>query len=130
MDLPTQIEQRLVKLGVRRPEVREQFVLGTGPGGQKINKTASTVVLRHAGSGIQVRCQAGRSRDANRLQAWTVLCEKLERQREVARARARQEREKQRRRQRPKTPGQKRRMVADKRHRSGIKAQRGRVDGD
>lgn len=130
MDLPTQIEQRLSKLGVRIADVHERFVLGRGPGGQKINKTSSTVWLRHGASGTEVRCQSGRSREANRVQAWELLCQKLETARLVARAQARQEREKARRRNRPKSKGQKRRMVADKRHRSGIKATRGRVQPD
>ena len=47
MALPTQIEARLAALGVRAEEVEERFVRGAGPGGQKINKTSSTVWLRH-----------------------------------------------------------------------------------
>jgi len=77
-----------------------------------------------------VRCQGGRSREANRVQAWSLLCEKLETARQLSLSQARQEREKARRRTRPKSRGQKRRMLADKRHRSGIKSHRGRVSGD
>ena len=130
MDLPTQIEQRLIKLGVRITDVRERFVLGRGPGGQKINKTSSTVWLRHDPSGTEVRCQSGRSREANRVKAWELLGDKLQQEQQLQRSKARQEREKERRRARPKSREQKRRMVADKRHRSGIKSTRGRVSPD
>jgi protein subunit release factor B len=130
VDLPTQIEQRLRRLGVRSDDVRERFVLGGGPGGQKINRTASTVVLRHGPSGLVVRCQANRSREQNRLTAWTRLCDKLEAQQRTIREAHQQAVQKQKRRTRPKSPTQKRRMVADKRHRSQIKARRGRVSDD
>lgn len=127
MDLPTQIEIRLAKLGIRVADVRERFVLGTGPGGQKINKTASTVTLHHRPTRIEVRRQKERSREANRRMAWEALCEKLELRLQIARAKVRSEQEKERRRKRPKSARQKRRMVADKRHRGETKAKRGRV---
>jgi len=130
VDLPTQIEQRLGKLGVRTSDVRERFVLGGGPGGQKINRTASAVDLWHAPTGLSVRCQENRSREQNRQLAWERICEKLEQRVNQERAAARQAREKQRRRQRPKSAAQKRKQVADKRHRSLIKSTRGRVHGE
>ncbi len=130
MDLPTQIDQRLAALGTSVAEVDEQFVRGSGPGGQKINKTASTVWLRHRPTGIEVRRQLQRSQAANRRLAWQALCEKLEEKRETERAAARAEREKERRRRRPKSAAQKRRMVADKRHRAEVKGRRGRVGSE
>lgn len=125
MDLPTQIERRLAALGVTPGAVTERFVRGSGPGGQKINKTSSTVVLRHGPTGVEVRCQAERSQAVNRERAWVELCERLERRRAAARAEARSEREAARRRRRQKSPAQKARMVADKRHRARIKSTRG-----
>jgi peptide chain release factor len=130
MLLPTQIEERLAALGVRREDVEERFVRGTGPGGQKINKTSSTVVLRHGPSEVEVRCQQERSQAVNRERAWELLCTRLEERRQAATAAQQQAREQERRRRRGKTPGQKRRMVADKRRRSGIKSKRGRIRDD
>lgn len=126
MDLPPQILGRLAAVGVRPEEVEERFVRGSGPGGQKINKTSSTVVLRHEPTGIEVRCQRERSQAANRETAWRELCEKLEERRRVAAEYARSARELVRRRTRQKSRGQKRRMIADKRHRAGVKSTRGR----
>ena len=60
MQIPTQIEERFHALGLNVQEVEERFVRGTGPGGQKINKTSSTVWLRNGPSRIEVKCQAGR----------------------------------------------------------------------
>lgn len=126
MALPTQIEERLARLGVRREDVDARFVRGSGPGGQKINKTSSTVVLRHRPTGVEVRCQAERSQAANRETAWLELCEKLEaRQRDAAEG-ARQVRELERRRSRQKSRGQKNRMIEQKKRRAKIKARRSR----
>lgn len=127
MLLPTQIEQRLAALGVRPGEVEERFVRGGGPGGQKINKTSSTVALRHGPTGIEVRCQEERSQAANRARAWLRLCDRLEARRREAVEAAKQERERERRRRRGRTAAQKRRAVADKRQRANLKANRRRV---
>lgn len=127
MDLPPQIHRRLAAVGVRPEEVDERFIRGSGPGGQKINKTSSTVVLRHEPTGLEVRCQRERSQAANREAAWVELCEKLEERRRLAAEYARSARELVRRRSRQKSRGQKLRMIADKRHRAGVKSTRGRA---
>ena len=130
MALPTQIDARLTALGVRSADVDERFVRGTGPGGQKINKTSSTVWLRHRPTGVEVRCQRERSQAANRELAWIELCGKLEQRLRDARASVQQENEADRRRRRQKSRGQKVRMIQSKKHRAGHKAHRGRVRDD
>jgi protein subunit release factor B len=130
MALPTQIEERLRALGVRVADVEEKFVRGTGPGGQKINKTSSTVWLRHGPTGVEVRCQRERSQAVNREVAWAELCAKLEARTRVAKAAVVDARDEARRRTRQKSRGQKVRMIQTKKHRAGHKAKRGRVGGD
>lgn len=130
MALPNDIVVRLAALGASAEDVDEQFVRGAGPGGQKINKTSSTVYLRHRPSGIEVRCQRERSQARNRELAWLELCERLEARRRSAASRAQDERERQRRRNRQKSRGQKARMVETKRHRARIKGRRGRPADD
>ena len=127
MPLPIQIDERLAALGTRASDVVERFVRGAGPGGQKINKTSSTVWLRHRPTGIEVRCQRERSQAANRELAWQELCSKLEaKQRANARASV-DLREADRRRTRQKSRGQKVRMIQAKKHRAKHKASRGPV---
>jgi peptide chain release factor len=130
MSIPTQIVERLGAVGVRPDEIQERFVRGAGPGGQKINKTSSTVWLRHPATGVEVRCQRERSQAANRQLAWEELCEKLETRKNAAAAAAQQSREAQRRRTRPKSRAQKSRMIETKKHRAKHKAQRGQVRGE
>lgn len=120
------LRARFVSLRVRPAEVDERFVRGTGAGGQKINKTSSTVWLRHGPTGIEVRCQRERSQATNRLLAWTELAEKLEWQKQAAANQAQGDRELARRQKRQKSRGQKARMIEEKKHRAKIKSKRGR----
>ena len=97
LELDPALEKRLKKLGIRDEDLTESFIRGTGPGGQKINKTASTVVLRHEPTGAEVRCQRERSQSANRYWARAELCDQLEAARRAARLEEQNEREKKRR---------------------------------
>lgn len=124
------IENRLAALGWSGADVEERFVRGSGAGGQKINKTSSSVALLHRPTGIAVRCQRERSQATNRELAWLELCEKLEARRRAEKAALVDERELARRRTRQKSRGQKRRMIASKKHRAGIKGIRGRVSSE
>ena len=120
------LRARLISLGVQPGEIEERFVRGTGAGGQKINKTSSTVWLQHRPTGVEVRCQRERSQSVNRLQAWMDLIGKLEAQRSQKASQARSARELVRRQKRQKSRGQKLRMIESKKHRAGIKSKRGR----
>ncbi|GAP89098.1 putative peptidyl-tRNA hydrolase domain protein [Rosellinia necatrix] len=59
-------------------EIEESFLKGSGPGGQKINKTNSAVQLKHLPTGLVVKCQATRSRSQNRKIARQLLADKLD----------------------------------------------------
>jgi protein subunit release factor B len=130
MTLPSQILEKLAALGVRLDDVEERFIRGAGPGGQKINKTSSTVWLRHGPTGVEVRCQQERSQGANREVAWGELVAKLQARKTQALAAVVDAREAERRRTRQKSRRQKVRMIQSKKHRAKHKARRGRVGGD
>lgn len=59
-------------------DLEEQFVRGSGPGGQSVNKTSNCVVLRHKPTGTIVKCQKTRSLDENRKIARKLLITKLD----------------------------------------------------
>lgn len=116
-----QLSLRMARLGVRESDLDEQFVRGSGPGGQKINKTSSTVWLRHRPSGIEIKCGRERSQVLNRFLARRELCDRMEAKILGAKSARQQAVEKIRRQKRRRSRRQKARMLADKRHRSAIK---------
>jgi protein subunit release factor B len=73
-----ELEKRMLLLGIREDDLVEKFILGSGSGGQKINKTSSCVYLKHIPSGIEIKCQQERSRDLNRYIARRELCKRIE----------------------------------------------------
>src|SRR3989339_1319518 len=109
---------RMSRLGIRESDLVEKFILGSGKGGQKLNKTSSRVYLRHVPSGIEVKCQRERSRSLNRFFARRELCDRLEQRLLGAQSARQQEWEKIRRQKRRRSRRQKERMLADKHHHS------------
>lgn len=59
-------------------DVDIQYIRGSGSGGQKINKTSSTVQITHIPTGIQFKVQDGRDRSKNEEIAWERLQQKLD----------------------------------------------------
>lgn len=78
MDKWDELKIRMERLGIQESDLVEKFILGSGSGGQKINKTSSCVYLKHLSTGIEIKCQKTRSRELNRLYARRELCERLE----------------------------------------------------
>jgi protein subunit release factor B len=73
-----ELEARMAALGVREQDLEEKFVRSSGPGGQRVNKTASCVYLKHRPSGIEVKMQRDRQQRLNRFYARRRLCELIE----------------------------------------------------
>lgn len=72
------LEDRMASLGIREVDIQERFVHARGRGGQKVNKTAACVYLKHLPTDIEVKCQESRSREANRFFARRLLADKIE----------------------------------------------------
>ncbi|MCX6876121.1 MAG: peptide chain release factor-like protein [Verrucomicrobia bacterium] len=120
----TDLEQRMLALGITADTLLEKFVRGSGSGGQKINKTSSCVFLKHLPSGVTIKCQADRSREMNRFLARRELCEELAAIRDGKESVRVQEIEKIRRQKRRRSRRSKQRSVADKRILSNKKSLR------
>lgn len=108
------LEARMAGLGITEETLTEKFIQGSGSGGQKINKTASCVYLKHTPSGIEVKCQQQRSRELNRYIARRELCERLEEIRDGKKSAKKQAQEKIRRQKRRRSRRAKNRMLDDK----------------
>ena len=118
------LEQRLRELGVTESALVEKFILGSGSGGQKVNKSSTCVYLRHPASGMEVKCQASRSREMNRFLARRELGERLAARIEGAHSASRQAAEKIRRQKRRRSRRQRQISVEQKRQHGAKKAAR------
>ena len=76
--------ERIERLGIDVDRIEEQFVRGSGPGGQKINKTSSCVLLRYPPLELTVRCQKDRRRSINRFLALRELVDRIEKSEDPA----------------------------------------------
>lgn len=65
-------------MGIQEKDLHIKYILGSGKGGQKLNKTSSTVYIKHLPTGIEVKCGQTRSRTLNKYYALHSLCEKIE----------------------------------------------------
>jgi len=73
------LNELMERLGIKERDFRETFMRSSGPGGQKVNKAASCVLLVHMPSGLSVKCQQSRSQVLNRFLARRLLLKRIER---------------------------------------------------
>lgn len=121
-----ELESRLARLGLREADFDEEFIRGSGAGGQKINKTSVVVLLTHRPSGLQVRCQSSRSQAFNRFMARRLLADKVEEMILREKSERQQKIEKIRRQKRKRSKRAKEKMLEGKKRRSDIKSMRRR----
>ena len=119
-----ELEARMERLGIREGDLMEKFILGSGSGGQKINKTSSCVYLKHLPTGIEIKCQRERSREMNRYYARRMLCERLEEKMEHIKSERQQLQEKIRRQKRRRSRRSKEKMLEKKHQQSEKKSLR------
>ncbi len=124
------LAEEMERLGIRESELIEKFVLGSGSGGQKLNKTSSCVYLKDVTHNLEVKVQQSRSRETNRFLARRALCEKLKEQLAGEKSRRQAEAEKIRRQKRRRSRRAKERMLQDKHHQSEKKERRRAVRPD
>ena len=119
-----ELETKMEELGIKEADITEKFILGSGRGGQNLQKTSSCVYLKHVPTGFEVKCQKSRSQEQNRFFARRELLDKIEHQILGEKSKKTQEIEKIRRQKQRKTRKQKAKMIADKKQRSGVKETR------
>ncbi|MDZ7665285.1 MAG: peptide chain release factor-like protein [Desulfotignum sp.] len=72
------LAQKLTELEIRKADLKEKFIKASGRGGQKVNKSASAVFIRHNPTGLSVKVGKHRSLHLNRFLALRALAEKIE----------------------------------------------------
>ena len=121
------LNERMKELGIREEDLIEKFIRSGGHGGQNVNKVATCVYLKHVPTGTEVKYQRERSQALNRFFARRLMADKIEAQ-ILGKESAEQQRiEKIRRQKRKRSKRAKEKMLADKRHQSGKKRERGAI---
>lgn len=122
---------KMEKYGIHERDILEKFIHGGGKGGQKINKSANCVYLKHLPTGIEVKCQTARSQLLNRFLARRILAERMERKILGEKSEEIQRVEKIRRQKRRRSRRAKQRMLEAKKAHAEIKLLRAfRPDGE
>lgn len=73
-----ELRARMAACGLQENDIEERFLTGGGPGGQKVNRSATCVYLKHGPTGTEVKHQSSRSQGLNRFYARRRLCELVE----------------------------------------------------
>ena len=73
------LKEKMESLNIREQDILEKFIRSSGKGGQKVNKTATCVYIKHIPTGIEVKCMKDRSQSINRFLARRELVERIER---------------------------------------------------
>ena len=123
-DKKGELQMRMQQLGIREEDLIEKFILGSGSGGQKINKTSSCVYLKHLPTGFEVKCQKERSRELNRYYARKELCDQVEEKILKIKTEKQQIIEKKRRQKRKRSKRAQEKMLANKKVHSEKKSMR------
>jgi protein subunit release factor B len=121
---PDYLRAHLASLGCDLTRVEEAFTHSGGAGGQNVNKVATCVQLRYAPAEILIKMQEHRTQASNRLAAWKLLADQLQRARERLAAERRAARELKRRQNAQRPRGVKRQFVEHKRHQAQRRANR------
>jgi protein subunit release factor B len=121
---PDYLRAHLAALGCDVARVEESFIHSGGAGGQNVNKVATCVQLRYAPANILIKMQEHRTQAQNRLEAWKLLAEQLQRARERIAAERRAARELKRRQNAQRPRGVKKQFVDLKRRRARTRADR------
>ncbi len=72
------LKEKFESLGIRESDITEKFMASGNKGGQKANKSATAVYLKHLPTAVEVKCRETRERELNRFLARRTLAYKIE----------------------------------------------------
>lgn len=128
LDLSPDLLQLAAELKISPEDIEERFVRGSGSGGQKINKTSSTVQLVYVPSGLEVKMQKHREQSKNRLSAWKLLILKIEEKERGAASKMQKAAFKIRKQKQKRSKRAQAKVLDDKSKHADIKKGRGKIE--
>ncbi len=72
------LENKMADLGIKNQDIEFKFIKSSGKGGQKVNKSSSTVFVKHVKTRIFVKYGKERSQHLNKFFALRLLVKKIE----------------------------------------------------
>lgn len=117
-------------LEINENDLVEKFILGSGSGGQKINKSSTCVYIKHEPTGIELKCQESRLRESNRYLARKRLCEKIEFTLHNEQSKKQEAIDKIRRQKKRRSARAKQKMLSEKAHQGRLKLTRKKPELD
>lgn len=109
-----ELYKKMKKYGVKEKDLEEKFIRSSGKGGQRTNKVATCVYIKHIPTGVEVKCQRERSQALNRFLARRRLMDKIEAMVEKKKTAEEQRIEKIRRQKRKRSKRAKEKMLEQK----------------
>ena len=120
------LSEKMSSLGINEENLIENFIKGSGKGGQKVNKTSSCVQLKY--KDLEIKCQKTRSQTDNRYWARIELCERISFQRSDLLSRKKSEIHKIRKQKKRRSRKAKAKIMNDKIQRADKKRLRKKID--
>ena len=118
------LRKKLDDLGIFEKDIEENFIRSGGKGGQHVNKVETCVQLRHLPTGTEVKCSKARTQGMNRYYARALLFEKIETAVKGEESKEAKRIAKIKRQKRKRSKRAKEKMLEEKKHQAGKKAER------
>ena len=124
------LEEKMLKLGIKESDFLEKFIRSKGPGGQNTNKVSTCVYIKHIPTGIETKCSRERMQSLNRFFARRIIVDKIEQKELGEKSALNKKQEKIRRQKKKRSKRAKEKILKNKKIQSEKKILRKKVESN